>query len=46
MSSVMIAELRQQFNTKAKELNVLPIKVTSYYEKVVPEEHEILGLSR
>ncbi len=43
MSSVITAELRQQFNAKAKELNVLPIKVTPHYEKMVQAEYEVLG---
>jgi len=32
-------ELRQQFNATAKELNNLPIKVISHYEKLVQEEY-------
>jgi len=45
MSSVYTAELRQQFNIKAKVLNVLPIKVTPHYEKMVQEEYDVLGRS-
>lgn len=40
---VITTELRQEYNTKAKELNVLPIKVTPHYEKMVREEYLILG---
>jgi len=43
MSAVISQELRQQFNATAKELNILPIKVTSHYEKLVQEEYEALG---
>ncbi len=43
MSNVMTAERRQQFNNRAKELNVLPIKVPPHYKKMVQEEYEVLG---
>ncbi|OAD20157.1 lysine 2,3-aminomutase YodO family protein [Candidatus Thiomargarita nelsonii] len=43
MSNVITAEQRQQFNTKAKELNVLPIKVPPHYDKMVQEEYDVLG---
>ncbi|MCI5177961.1 MAG: 4Fe-4S cluster-binding domain-containing protein [Candidatus Electrothrix sp. AW3_4] len=43
MGQVLSAELLQQFNSKAKELNILPIKVTPHYKKLVQEEYEALG---
>ena len=45
MSNLMTAEQRQQFNAKAKELNILPVKVTPHYDKLVREEYEVLGRS-
>jgi lysine 2,3-aminomutase len=39
----MTAEQRQQFNNRAKKLNILPIKVTPHYDKMVQEEYEVLG---
>jgi len=43
MSHLITAEVRQQFNAQAKVLNILPIKVTSHYEKLVQEEYATLG---
>lgn len=43
MTTVFAHELRQQFNVRAKELNILPIKVTPHYEKLVQAEFEALG---
>lgn len=43
MSSVITAELKYQYNMKAKELNILPIKITPHYEKMVQEEYQVLG---
>lgn len=38
-------ELLKQFNAKARELNILPIKVTPHYAKMVQEEYRVLGQS-
>lgn len=43
MSGVFSAELKQQFNAKAKELNILPIKVTPHYDKLIQEEYAALN---
>ncbi|MCI5193673.1 MAG: radical SAM protein [Candidatus Electrothrix sp. AU1_5] len=45
MKNIMPAQQRQLFNLRAKELNVLPIKVPPHYEKLVREEYEVLGYS-
>ncbi len=45
MKGVMPAKQRQLFNANAKIRNVLPIKVTPHYEKLVREEYEVLGRS-
>jgi lysine 2,3-aminomutase len=42
---VFAPELLGQFNARAKELNVLPIKVTPHYGKLVQEEFKALGRS-
>lgn len=36
-------ELQRQFNARAKELNILPIKVTPHYGRLVQEEFQALG---
>jgi lysine 2,3-aminomutase len=43
MTKIFTPEQIQQFNVKAKELNVLPIKVTPHYKKLLQEEHDVLG---
>ncbi|CAK0765791.1 Lysine 2,3-aminomutase YodO family protein [Gammaproteobacteria bacterium] len=45
VSSSITDEIRQWYNIKAKKLNVLPIKVTTHYEKLVNEEYQTLGNS-
>ncbi|MCP4701972.1 MAG: hypothetical protein GY862_34700 [Gammaproteobacteria bacterium] len=42
MSCAITAEQRQQFNAKAKELNILPIKVPPHYDKLVQQEIKAL----
>lgn len=39
---MMTAEQQREYNTKAKKLNILPIKITNHYEKLVREEYKIL----
>lgn len=34
---------QRQFNARARELNILPIKVTPHYGRLVQEEYETLG---
>jgi len=38
-------EFKQKFNATAKELNILPIKVTPHYLELVKEENQALGCS-
>lgn len=40
---MMTADQQHQYNINAKELNILPIKVTPHYEKLVQEEYKALG---